>query len=164
MKVFIRNKLISIGGGTEVYNEEQEQIYNVKGKLFTFTKKKKMYDMEGNLLYTIRNKYWKLASDYVYIKDADGERVATIKKGRWGFKNDYQIIDTEDEMMIDGRWFGLESYIMKNGQKSAKITRNITIMKDAFTLEADEKDIPFYTALVVAFDNMIDKRKKDNEK
>lgn len=164
MKVFIKNKLISIGGSSEVYNENQEQIYKIKGKFFTLTKKKRMYDMQGNLLYTIRNKYWRLASDYVYVYDAEGDRVATIKKGRWGFKDDYQIIDTEDEMMIDGRIFGFESYIMKNGQRAGKITRNISIIKDAFTLEADEKEIPFFTALVIAFDNMVDKREKDKLK
>ncbi|MBR4418424.1 MAG: hypothetical protein IKT33_00270 [Clostridia bacterium] len=33
-------------------------------------------------------------------------------------------------------------------------------MRDAFTLEAEEKDIPFFTALVIALDNMCDKKQK----
>ena len=58
MKVFIKNKFFSIGGDSEVYNEEKKPIYKIDGKFFSWTKKKKMYDMEGNLLYVIRNRFW----------------------------------------------------------------------------------------------------------
>jgi len=90
------------------------------------------------------------------------ERVATIKKKKWSVNADFEIEDTMDEMMIDGKIFGLTSKIMKNGKESAIITRNFTLMNDSFTLEADEKDIPLYTALVIAFDNMKDKMKKED--
>lgn len=90
-----------------------------------------------------------------------GERVATIKKHNWSVNRKYEILDTEDEMSIDGKFFSLTSQIMKNGQPVTKIEREVTLIRDAFSLEADEKDIPFYTALVIAFDNIKDKRLKD---
>lgn len=163
MKVFIKNKLISIGGGSEVTNEDNEPIYKVKGKIMTFTKKKKMYDMEGNLLYTIRNKYWNFLSHKVLIIDANGERVATINKGKFSISAKYQILDTEDEMSIEGKIFGRTSQIMRNGKSVATITRDFTLVRDAFTLEAEEKDIAFYTAIVIAFDNMKDKIQNDKD-
>ena len=161
MKVFVKNKLISLGGSSEVLNEDKEPIFKVKGKIFTFTKKKKMYDMEGKLLYTIRNKYWNMFSTKVFVKNAEGERVATIKKGKWSFNVNFEILDTEDEMSIEGEFFGLNSRIMKNGKPVATISREFTILKDAYSLEAEEKDIPFYTALVIAFDNLKDRRQKE---
>ena len=85
MKVYIKNKLISLGGSSEVLNENQEPIYQVKGKWISITKKKKMYDMEDKLLYTIRNKYWTFFCDKVMVFDADGERVAIIKKSKWSW-------------------------------------------------------------------------------
>lgn len=157
MKVFVKNKLISIGGSSEVLNENQEPIYKIKGKWLSITKKKKMYDMEGNLLYTIRNKYWTWLTNKVMIFDADGIKVATIKKHKYSFNSKYEIEDCVDEMSIEGKFWGLESKIMRNEQPVAIITRQFTIVKDAFTLEADEKDIPFMTALVVGFDNIKDK-------
>ena len=113
MKVFIKNKLISLGGGSTVLNEKEEPIFKVKGKVFTFTKKKKIYDMQDNLLYTVRNRFWNCFSDKVFVYNAEGERVATIKKHRWSLNVNYEILDTEDEMSIDGRFFSLHSQIMK---------------------------------------------------
>jgi len=162
MKVFIKNKLISIGGGSTVLNENQEPIFNVKGKVFTFTKKKRIYDMQGNLLFTVRNRFWNSFADKVFVYDAEGSRVATIKKNRWSVNCDYEILDTADEMSIDGKFFSLHSSIIKNGQAVATISREFTLVRDAFTLEAEEKDIPFFTALVIALDNMRDKKTKTN--
>lgn len=158
MKVFIKNKLISLGGGSTVLNEKEEPIFKVKGKVFTFTKKKKIYDMQDNLLYTVRNRFWNCFSDKVFVYNAEGERVATIKKHRWSLNVNYEILDTEDEMSINGRFFSLHSQIMKNGQSVATISREFSLVRDAFTLEAEEKDIPFFTALVIAFDNLGDKK------
>jgi len=163
MKVFIKNKLISLGGSSEVLNENEEPVFKVKGKIFTFTKKKKMYDMQGKLLYTIRNKYWTFLSRKVLVYDANGDRVATIKKGKWSFNKKIEILDTENEMSIDGKFFSLESRIMRNDKPVATITREITLVRDAFTLEADEKDIAFYTAIVIAFDNLKDKTLNDRD-
>ena len=161
MKVFIKNKLVSLGGSSVVLNENEEPVFKVKGKFFTFTKKKKMYDMQGKLLYTIRNKYWTFMCRKTIVFDANGDKVATIKKSKWSFNHKYEILDTENEMSIDGKFFSLESRIMRNEKPVATITRKITLVRDAFTLEADEKDIPFYTALVIAFDNLGDKKSKE---
>ena len=162
MKVYIKNKAISLGGSTEVLNEQQQPLYEVKGKIISPTKKKLMYDMNGNLLYTIRNKYWTFFCRKVLIFDAEKNRVATIKKGSWSFSRKYQILDCVDTMEIQGHFFKGTSEIMRNGEVAGVITRNFSLIKDAFTLEADEKDIPFLTALVVGFDNIIDQA-RDND-
>lgn len=41
MRLIIKNKLISIGGGSKVLDEDNNPKYVVKGKLFTLTGKKK---------------------------------------------------------------------------------------------------------------------------
>ena len=64
-------------------------------------------------------------------------------------------------MEIEGKFFSLKSQIIKNEQLVATINREFTIVNDAFSLEADEKDIAFYTAIVIALDNIVDKRSKD---
>lgn len=161
MKVFIKNKLLSLGGDSDVLNENKEPIFKVKGKIFSFIKKKKLYNMQGELLYTIRNKFWNIFSNKVYIKNSQGDRVATIKKNKWSWNKNYKILNTEDDLKIEGKFFSLESQIIKNEQLVATINRQFTIMTDAFSLEADEKDIAFYTAIVIALDNIVDKRSKD---
>lgn len=163
MKVYIKNKLISLGGSSEVLNENKEPIYKVKGKIISPTKKKKIYDMEGNLLYTVRNRYWNMFSDKVFVYDADGARVATIKKGKWSINAKYEIEDSVDEMSIEGKFWGPTSKIMRNEKVAGVITRTFTIVNDAYELEAYEEDIPFMTALVIAFDNIKDKKQGDRD-
>ena len=163
MKVYIRNKLITIGGSSEVLNENKEPIYKIKGKWISPNKKKLMYDMQGNLLYTIRNRFFNWLHNKVFVYDANGDKVATIVKNKWSINRNYRIEDTIDEMSIEGKFIGLTSKILKNGEEIGVITRQITFMEDAFSLEAEPQDIQFLIALVIAFDNIIDKRREDND-
>lgn len=162
MKVYIENKLISLGGSSKVYNEEQQQIYKVEGKIISPTRKKFIYDMEGKLLYVVRNKYWTFFTDKTLVYDANGNKLATIKKNKFSFNLKYQIEDTAEPMEIDGKFFTGISNIMKNGQQIGVIHREFALMNDCFSLEANAEDIPFLTALVVAFDNLIDKKDKES--
>lgn len=157
MKVFIKNKLISLGGSSEVLDEEQNLIFEVKGKVVSPTRKKLMYDKDGKLLFTIRNRFWNMFYDKVFVFDAEGNKLATIKKGKLSFGRKYQITDCVDSMEIQGRFFHRTSQILRNGQVVGTITNEFLTIKDSFCLEAEEKDIPFLTALVIAFDNMTDK-------
>lgn len=161
MKVFIKNKLISLGGSSDILNENQEPVFRVEGKVVTFTRTKEMFDMENKLLYTIRNRYFNFLSDKVYVYNAEGVKVATLKKNKFSFNLKYQILDTESEMSIEGKFFKGVSNIIKNGETVATITRDFSILNDAYILEAEDKDIAFYTALVIAFDNMLDQKDSD---
>ena len=60
MELAIKNKWISFGGSSTVQTMDGEDYLKVKGKVFTFTKKKEVRDLEGNLLYTVRNKFFSL--------------------------------------------------------------------------------------------------------
>ena len=56
MKFCVKNKLLSLGGSSTVKDENGNDIFKVKGKVFSLTKKKKIYNMEGKLLYVVKNK------------------------------------------------------------------------------------------------------------
>ena len=60
MKIFIKNKLISFGGSSTAVDESGNKVLKIKGKwvLFSPTKKKKIYDKNGKLLYIVRNKWF----------------------------------------------------------------------------------------------------------
>lgn len=162
MKVFIKNKLVSLGGSSTVTNEQQEDIFTIEGKVFSPRKKKLMCDKEGNLLYVIRNRYFNFFVHKTYIFDAEKNKLATIKKNKFSFNLKYKIEDCVDEMELQGQWFKGESFIMKNGEKIGVIKREFSLFADHYSLEADEKDIKFLTALCVAFDNLKDDMDKEN--
>ena len=160
MKIYVRNKLTSIGGSSKVLDENKEPIYKVKGKVFSITRKKRICDLDGNVLYRVRNKYWHLFLKSAFIYDADGEKVATVKR-KLAFKNDYSVQGTEDEIKIDGTIWGWNFKVIKNGQLLGTIKRNFTLFADAFEIEIDNpEDAPFMIALVIAIDNITDRKNR----
>ena len=96
MKLILKNKLVSLGGSSFVLDENGNQKFVVKGNMFTFTRKKKIYDMEGNLLYIVRNKYWHFLKDTCFVYNADKQKVLTISENRFDFKKEFIVNSFED--------------------------------------------------------------------
>ena len=145
MKVYIKNRVFSLGQGSSVVDENKNALFDVKGRAISITRKKFLYDANGQLLYSIRNKWINFFVHKAYIYDASGSKIATVKDKWFNVK-------------IQGKFFGLTSQILRNGNVIGTVRRQITFIADAFELEADERDIPFLIALVVALDNIHDKR------
>ena len=160
MKVYIKNKLMSVGGSSAVLNENQESVFRVKGRVFSPTRVKWVCDLDGNKLFKIRNKWLNFFVHKAYIYDADKNKICTVKDKWFNIHNEYFILGYKDEIKIDGRFFSLRANILRNGQPFGAVRRQITIIRDAFELEANEEDMPFLIAIVIAIDNITDKKYK----
>ena len=160
MKVYIKNKIFSFGGGSSVVNENKEPVYNVKGRVFSVTKVKYVCDLEGKWLFKIRNKWFNFFVHKAYIYDENKKEIATVKDKWFNIKGEYFVLGYKDEIKIQGKFFGLTSQILKNGEVVGTIRRQVTIIADSFELEASEEDMPFLVALVIAIDNITDKKYK----
>lgn len=160
MQVFIRNKIASLGGSSTVCDADKNPLFNVKGKVFSITRKKRVKDLNGNTLYTVRNKWFNWFVHKAYIYDADGKKVAMVKDKLFNFNKQYFVVGYGDEISTKGEFFSTSMAILRNGEPIGRIRREITLIADAFCLEADEKDIPFLIALVIAIDNIVDKIRK----
>ena len=160
MKVYIKNKIISWGGGSTVLDENKNEIYKVKGKVFSPTRKKRVCDMQGNVLYTVRNKWfnWFVHSAYVY--DANKNKIARVKDKFFNIKPEFFVTGYQDEIKVEGSFLSFKSSIIRNGEVIGTIRRQAFTILDSFELEAKEEDIPFLIALVIAIDNIVDKMRK----
>ena len=158
MKVYIKNRVFSLGQGSSVVDENKNALFDVKGRAISITRKKFLYDANGQLLYSIRNKWINFFVHKAYIYDASGSKIATVKAKWFNVNQEYFVLGYKDEIKIQGKFFGLTSQILRNGNVIGTVRRQITFIADAFELEADERDIPFLIALVVALDNIHDKR------
>ena len=160
MKVYIKNKIISWGGGSTVLDENKNEIYKVKGKVFSPTRKKRVSDMQGNVLYTVRNKWfnWFVHSAYVY--DANKNKIARVKDKFFNIKPEFFVTGYQDEIKVEGSFLSFKSSIIRNGEVIGTIRRQAFTILDSFELEAKEEDIPFLIALVIAIDNIVDKMRK----
>ena len=160
MKVYIKNKFMSLGGSSTVVDENKNPLFKVKGKILSITRKKKIKDMSGKTLYTVRNKWLNFFAHKAFIYDENKVKIATVKDKWINVKQEYFIEGMGDEIKIEGGFFSLTCQILKNGEVIGTIRRKLDMWVDSFELEADEKDIPFLIALVIAIDNIVDKKSK----
>ena len=92
MKLIIKNKLVSLRGNSIIKDEQGNNKYKVKGKLFSITHKKRIYDLDNKLLFTVRNKYWKFIVNSAYIFDSEGNKIARLKQ-LWVSNQDMNLLD-----------------------------------------------------------------------
>ena len=81
MIVIVRNKVFSLTGSSTVKDEAGKDVYRVKGKLrlFSPTRKKKIYDMDKKLLYVVRNKWFNCFLHRAFIFDGHKNKICTLK-------------------------------------------------------------------------------------
>ena len=161
MDIYIRNKWVSLGGSSVVKNVNEEDIYKVKGKFFTFTRKKEVMSLDDELLYTVRNKFWTFFVKKAYIYNPDGTEAAYIQRKFFTIKDHYLIDSKYGQIEIVGNFFLHDYRISANNVQIGHVARKISL-RDSYVLSIDDHaDIPFYIALVIAIDNITDER-RDN--
>ncbi len=157
VKVNIRNKFFSISGRSTVTDVDGKDVFVVKGKTFSISRKKKIYSADGTLLYSVKNRVFNFLDKYAYIYGADGEKICRVREKYFAVRRDFFVENYKDEIHLEGEFFSLSSRIIKNGEPVGTITRRIDIT-DHFQLEANDDDLPFMVALVIAMDNIKDKK------
>lgn len=159
MKLFVKNNLMSLRGNSFVLDENEHQVYNVKGKFFTISNKKRIYDQSGNKLFVVKNKLFTFFKKVSYICNSHGHKIAKVVSGDFDIKNRYKVMNYQDEIELSGKWGNME--IKKNGEVVGTISRDLTLVRDAFTLDViDEENAAFYVALTIAIDNITDSRRR----
>lgn len=162
MKYYVKNKLVSFGDGSYVINEEGKNIYEVKGKIFSPTHKKKIFDMNGNLLYIVRNKFWKFIRKSAYVYNHDKSCFGRIKERFFG---GYDMLNCKENITFERETFkGI--YVFKDGEKIGffhlQNSFEAVFVRDAYELEVlNEEYTSLLIAIVLAYDNIRDQRKED---
>ena len=165
MKLQIKNNLFSLGGGSVVLDENGQVKYKVKGKWPSITKKKKIKDMDGNLLYVVKNKIFQFINRVCYIYDNEKQLVAEVKENQYDFQNKFLITSFSDEIEFSRAAFQfprLSLEVKKNGKVIGEFSRDVNFWRDSYTLKVEtEEDEALFVALVIAIDNIFDQNKKN---
>ena len=161
-QVSIRNKWVSLRGGSKVKDVNENDVLYVKGKFWTVTRKKFLQDMEGNLLYTIRNKFWAIFVKKAFIYDKDNNVVANIRRKFWSVHDRYFIESPKGNFEITGNILGFDYHILLDGKEIGHVSRKISL-RDSFVLTLEDGyELPFFVALVIAIDNITDQRRAES--
>lgn len=162
MEICIRNKWVSIKGSSEVKTVDGKDLYKVQGKFFSITRKKFLQTLDGELIYTIRNKYWSFFNKKAYVLNPDKSVAALLSRKYFSLHDRYRIKCKYGDLEIIGNILCFNYRILINGQEIGHVARKISL-RDSFVLTVDDNaDIPFFIALVIAIDNITDRR-EDSE-
>ena len=161
MELAIRNKWISLRGGSVVKDMNEKDVMKVQGKFWTFTRKKFVQDLEGNTKFVVRNKFWTLFARKAMIYDPEGNIVVRIRRKIFSFHDRYFVQTSLGEMEVKGNILGFNYQISLNGQEIGHIARKISL-RDSFVLTVDDKFDPYLmVAIVIAIDNITDQKNAD---
>ena len=157
MELAIRNKWISLRGSSVVKDLNENDVLKVKGKFWTFTRKKFVMTLDEKLLYTVGNKFWTLFVKKAFVYDDNGEVVAKIRKKFWSLHDHHFVECKYGDLQLRGNILGFDYHISLNGKEVGHVARKISL-RDSFVLSIDDDSLEpaFFVALVIAVDNITD--------
>ncbi len=162
MEVSIRNKWISLGGSSTVKDMDEKDVLFVKGRIFSFTRKKFVKDLSNNTLFVVRNKFWRLFQRKAFVETPNKEKIATVRRKIFSLHDHYYITSNLGDLQIRGNILQYNYQILLNGQEIGHIARRISL-RDSFVLTLDDKyDLPTFVSLVIAIDLITDRKDRDN--
>ena len=160
MELSIKNKWISLGGSSTVQDANGKDVLNIKGKVFSFTQKKFVMDMNDQVKYVVRNKFWRLFAYKAFVMDPQENIVATVRRKVISLHDRYFVTSDLGEMEVVGNIFQFDYRIILNGKEIGHVARKISV-RDSFVLTIDDDyndKYEFIVALVIAIDNITDRK------
>jgi len=159
MKLFVKEKLLSMHNRYYIYNENEELEYEIESKVISIGDKTTIYDKNHNVVAYIEQELFHFMPHYnVYIED---EYKYQIKKKFKFLKNDYEL---SNMYKVDGSIFNLNFTIINNyGKEIALVNRSFLSIGDKYQIEIlDEKDIYTILTIIVAITNDVDREQANS--
>ena len=158
----IRNKWVSFRGSSHVRDEHEKDVMIVEGRFFSMRHRKYVKDLEGNVRYQVRNRFWNFFQYCAYVFDDKENKIATVDRRFFSLHDHYDIECSLGALQIRGNILGYNYHISLNGKEIGHVARRISL-RDSFTLTIDDDaDIYFFVALVIAIDNIVDNMRNDS--
>lgn len=154
MKLFAKEKVLSIHNRYFIYDEYDEIVYEIESKAISIGDKTTIYDKDHNMVAYIEEEVLHLMPHYnVYI---DNDLKYQIKKKFKFFKNNYEL---SNSYKVNGSTFNLNFNIENDyGKEIAIVNRKFLSIGDKYNIEIfDEKDLVTILTIIVAITNDVDR-------
>ena len=159
MRLYIKEKVFSIGDKFTVKDEYGEDKYLVQGEIFTLGRKLHVYDMAGREVALIKQELWTLLPKYYVF--CGGKQVATIRKEFSFLFPKFSIDGLGWE--ISGSFMEHEYEVAKNGATIVKIHKEWMTWGDSYSLDiADPADEIVALAVVLTIDCVKESQQNNN--
>lgn len=148
-KLYIKQKVFSIGEKFNVTNADQEPLYHVQGSFLKIPKQFTIFDRNDHVIGEITKKVLALLPQFTVM--IDDEAAIVIKKELTLFKARYHI--EADGISVQGNWWDMDFEVVKDGLQIAVINKRWVSWGDTYEVTVfDERYEKLIVALVVAID------------
>ncbi len=132
--LYIREKAFSMGPKFFVYDENEQQLYDCEGEIFTLGKRLTMYTMDGQEAAYIEQELWHMMSRYnIFI---DGMCIASLhQKFRW-FETECEI--EGPDWTLSGDFMHHDYAIYEDGREVASVRRRWVSWADTYEIRMDD--------------------------
>ena len=151
MKYLLKQKLFAFGDDFHIRNENDEKVFFVDGRAFSFGDKLSFQDLEGNELVFIRQKL--LSWGPAYELHRSGELAAVVKKKHFTFFHCKFSIDVPgpDDLEAKGDFLDREYAFVRGSQEVAQVSKRWFALGDTYGVDvaAGQDDVLILASAVV---------------
>ncbi len=145
MKLYIKQKVISLIDKFNIYDENGNEAYWVEGEVFSIGKKLDLFDKDNNHKAHIHQKVLSFLPRF-FIQ-MNGEDVAEVVKHFTLFKQKFSV--TGYDWQVDGDFLAHEYEIYRNDYTIATISKEWFTLGDAYSIDITDGVDPVSVVSVV---------------
>ena len=153
MRYVMRQKLLSLADNFTIKNEQEQDVFLVKGKVFSFGDKLSFQDLAGNELVFIDQRLLNWSPTYELWKG--GELLAVVKRELFSFIHHRFTVDVPgpNDLEAEGDFLDHEYTISRGGGVVATVSKRWFSWADTYGIEiADGEDYVLVLATAVVVD------------
>ncbi len=140
-----------------VRDEDDNNVFEIKGSLLRIPKKFTVKDANGNEIVTIKNKLWHIMAHYE-IETPDGEVIARLNKKFTPFKHKFNVESTEfGTLRLEGNLLAYNYRIFTDDDMLiCETSKRFVALRDVYTVDvADPRLAVLAISLAVVFDECL---------
>lgn len=154
MKLYIKQRIFSLGDKYDIYDANENVVFDVKSELFTIGAKLHLCDSYGQELYYIRRRITFFLAKYEIYKN--NMLCATISQELTFFKSKLNVDSSYGVFEIRGDFLSMDYEITKDGRYYGSVHKKWLSWGDSYELDIpEEENAGFFCALVIAIDNCL---------
>ena len=155
MNLYIKQKIFSFRDKYDIYDSEQNPIYNAYGEIFSLGNKLHLCNSNNEELVFIKQKIMVFLPTFeLYVNN---ELFATLKQKFTFFKKNIEIESTLGNFTISGDIWDHEYSITCNGQLFGTVSKKWLSWGDVYALNINtDEHSEFFVALVLAIDCILE--------
>jgi uncharacterized protein YxjI len=161
MKFYIKQKIFTLKDRFSVMDENGKDVYQVQGKLFSLSNKMELLNMNGSTALLANKKVFSFLPKY-FIYSTHNELLAEVNK-KFALKPKFQVLVGNEELTVEGSFFGHSFGILKDQTIVASITKKILSFGDTYEIDIDDnQNVELFLFIVIIIDQVIHEQKNNN--